>query len=136
MEFRPAALCDYTTLFPAAPAVLWKGAAVQILGGPAWTLWAKGAPLLICGLWPFAPAVLEAWLMTPPNAPRPGLAVLRYLTRRAGAAFPDHILITRVDDANMAGRKLAILAGFEPLDEFLAGTSIRTWLRRSAIPID
>jgi hypothetical protein len=130
MEFRAATLADYATLFPARGRRMWRVAAVQILSGPAWTLWRAGRPRLLCGLHPLHPGVLEAWLMLPIGA-RPGLATLRHLLERAGTVFPDHLVVARIDDRNPAGQRLARIAGFVPLDEFLGDTTIRTWLRPS-----
>lgn len=133
MEFRAAALADYAALFPNRGQRFWRLAAVQILSGPAWTLWRAGRPALLCGLWPYCPGVLEAWLMMPGGAGKPTIAALRYLLMRGATVFPDKIIIARIDDGNAAGRKMAELAGFIPLDELLAGTRKRTWLRRSTV---
>lgn len=128
MTFLPATLSDYAALFPGRPRRFFRIAAVQILAGPAWTLWREGRPVLVCGLWPLHPGILEAWLMMP--APPP-LAVLRELVRRTERVFPEQVVIARVDDANVAGQRLAVLAGFLPIDEWLAGTRKRTWVRQA-----
>jgi hypothetical protein len=132
MEFRPARLSDYAAMFPGRGQRGFRWAAVQILGGPSWTLWRGDEPVLLCGLWPFAPGVLEAWLMMPR---RPPAAALKELLTRTLGVYPEKIIIARIDDTNTAGRRLALLAGFDPLDEHLPGTSIRTWLRRSLLPV-
>lgn len=126
MEFRAAELADYAALFPQAGQRMWKVARVQILGGPAWTLWRGADRQAICGLYPFHSGMLEAWLMI---AGRPAPATLRFLVDRAATVLPDRTIICRIDDGNLAGRRLAVLAGFWPVDDFLPGTSIRTWSR-------
>ncbi|MEO9613625.1 MAG: hypothetical protein ABJG86_11130 [Nitratireductor sp.] len=133
MEFRAADLLHYAALFPAAVAGerQWKAARVQILSGPAWTLFEAGRPVLLCGLYPLHSGILEAWLMMPPHR-RPGAAALRFLLESAATGLPERIVIARIDDANPAGRRLARLAGFVPVDEFLPGTAIRTWVRPAA----
>ena len=131
MEFRAASLADYAALFPQRSQRFWRMAAVQILSGPAWTLWRDGDRIMICGLWPYCPGVLELWLMIPRGDRKPSLAALRYLLMRGATCFPDKIIIARIDDGNRAGQRLAELAGFTPLEEWLPGTRVRTWLRRS-----
>lgn len=128
MEFRPATLADYVALFPRRPRRSWKVACVQLQSGPAWTLWREQRPRLICGLYPGADGVLEAWLMMPVEI---GLerATLRFLVNSTLSVFPDRPIIARIDDANRAGQRLAALAGFMPGNEFLPGTSKRTWIR-------
>lgn len=131
MEFRAASLVDYVALFPNRSQRYWRYAAVEILAGPAWTLWRDGARVAMCGLWPFCPGVLEAWLMLPSGERKPALATIRYLLMRTAIVFPEKIIIARIDDDNLAGQRMAELAGFVPLEEWLPGTRMRTWLRRS-----
>ena len=126
--WAPASLADYAALFPGRGRRFWRAAAVQILSGPAWTLWRGGKPVLVCGLYPLHSGILEAWLMMPRP---PSLAELRELVRRAEAVLPERIVIARVDDANVAGQRLAVMAGFLPIDEWLAGTRKRTWVRQT-----
>lgn len=128
MEFLAAELADYTALFPLAGAKQWKGARVQILGAPAWTLWRGDRRQLICGLWPLHGGILEAWLMVP-DENRPGLPALRFLLDRTREVMPERTIVTRIADDNMAGQRMALLAGFWPVEEHLPGTSIRTWSR-------
>lgn len=128
MEFRPATLSDFARLCPAVPRRIWKGAAVQITAAPSWTLWHDGAPLLIGSLVPFHSGIFEACLMVPPGA-KLSLAALRYTMMRVATVMPDSTIIARIDDDNSAGQRLARLIGFVPIDEHLAGTAIRTWVR-------
>ena len=131
MEFRPASLADYAAMFPHAGRRMWKAARVQILAGPAWTLWRGGERQLICGLFPLHSGILEAWLMLP-DGRRPALATLRFLLDRAATVMPERTIITRIRDDNAAGQRLAILSGFWPVEEHLNGTIIRTWSRPGA----
>ena len=132
-EFQPADLVDYVSMFPDAGGRLWRAARVQILAGPAWTLWRDGSRLAICGLFPLHSGILEAWLMIPRGA-RPTLSTLRFLLDRAATVMPEQIIITRVDDDNRAGQRLALLAGFVPIDEWLRYTRVRTWVRPGVKP--
>lgn len=132
MEWRAASLADYAALFPRHRSRrFFAAAATQIQGGPAWTLWRDGAPLLMTGLHPFAAGVLELWLMLPAKggAARITAAVLREMLIRGATTFPERAVIARIDDGNPAGQRMARLAGFCPLDEHLAGTALRTWVR-------
>lgn len=133
MHFAPASLVDYAAMFPTASKRMWKVARVQILGGPAWTLWQKDKRQAICGLFPFHSGILEAWLMLP-DSDKPGLAALRFLLDQTAEVMPERTIIARVDDDNVAGQRLALLAGFVPVDEFLPGTRIRTWSRPGITP--
>ena len=128
MHFAPAEFVDYARLFPAAPRLQWKAAAVQIAAAPAWTLWRNGSPALLCGLWPLEPGWLEAWLLVPPAA-RPSPAALRFLLDRARTVFPEAAIVARIEDGHAAGERMALLAGFLPTPAFLEGTRKRTWLR-------
>jgi len=130
MQFRAAELADYAAMFPHAGNRMWKAARVQILGGPAWTLWRQGERQAICGLYPVEFGRLEAWLMLREDK-RPALATLRYLLDRSATILPDREVICRIDDDNPAGHRLALLAGFLPLDEHLGRSRIRTWSRRA-----
>lgn len=128
MHFAPASLVDYAALFPHVGNRMWKAARVQILAGPAWTLWRDGERQAVCGLYPLRPGALEAWLMLTETG-KPSLSTLRFLLNQTAAAFPDMTIICRVSDANRAGQRLASLAGFEPTAEMLGDTDRRTWLR-------
>lgn len=128
MEFRAASLVDYAAMFPHHGFRMWKVARVQILAGPAWTLWRAGERQAIGGLFPWHSGMLEAWLMLREDR-RPGLATLRFLLDRTMMVMPERTIIARIDDANIAGRRLAVLSGFWPTDEFLGATTIRTWSR-------
>lgn len=127
MEFRAADLVDYARLFPDQPRRTWKAARVQILSGPAWTLWRDDAPQLICGLYPWHAGILEAWLMIPER--RPAMPALRFLLMQALTVMPERTIIARIDDRQKSGKRMALLAGFVPTDDFLPGTRIRTWSR-------
>lgn len=127
MEFRPAQLVDYAALFPDQPRRTWKAARVQLLSGPAWTLWHEGEPQLICGLYPLHSGILEAWLMMPRR--KPGPALLHHLLIRALTIMPERTVIARIDDRHAPGKRLAVMAGFVPIAEFLPETRIRTWVR-------
>lgn len=128
MEFRAASIVDYAAMFPEGGNRTWRAARVQILSGPAWTLWRKGEREAICGLYPFHSGMLEAWLMLREDR-RPGLAALRYLLDRSATVMPERTIIARIHDDNIAGHRLALLAGFSPRDDFLGSTRIRTWSR-------
>lgn len=132
MHFEPATLVDYTAMFPHAGFRMWKAARVQILSGPSWTLWRDGERQAICGLYPFHSGILEAWLMLSEHK-RPGLATLRFLLDQAAGVVPDRTIICRIDDDNLAGQRLALLAGFVPVEDFLAGTPIRSWSRPAIV---
>jgi len=128
MHFAPASLVDYAAMYPAAGNRMWKVARVQILAGPAWTLWADGTRQAICGLYPLRAGVLEAWLMLA-EAEKPKAPALRFLLNSAAAVCPESAIICRVSDGNRAGQRLAALAGFEPTGDMLGATDRRTWLR-------
>lgn len=131
MHFAPASLVDYAAMFPGAGMRQWKAARVQILGGPAWTLWRGEERQALCGLYPFHSGILEAWLML---ASRPKLAVLRFLLDNAAAVLPDRTVICRIREDNRAGQRMALLSGFVPADDFLdAARTIRTWSRTATI---
>lgn len=128
MRFTPASMSDYAALFPLAPRRQAMVAAAQLAGGLAWVLRDGDRPLLLCGLWPLAPRVLEAWLMIPPAA-RPSRAALRFLLDRTREVLPDSAIVARIDDENRAGHRLALLAGFEPTEEHWPTPTFRTWVR-------
>lgn len=128
MRFTPASMTDYAELFPLAPRRQAMVAAAQLAGGLAWTLRDGDRPLLLCGLWPLAPMVLEAWLMIPP-ATRPSRSALRFLVDRTREVLPDSAIVARIDDDNRAGHRLALLAGFEPTDDHWPTPTHRTWVR-------
>lgn len=130
MEFRAATLADYTALYPQLGRRTWRCAAVQITAGPAWTLWHEGRAVAVCGLYPLHSGILEAWFMLARRVPP---VALRHLLDRTATILPDRIIIARVDDGNRAGQRLALLSGFVPVDEWLEGTRIRTWVR-PAVP--
>lgn len=128
MEFRAASIVDYAAMFPHAGMRMWKAARVQILSGPAWTLWRDRERQAICGLYPLHSEMLEAWLMLREDR-RPTLSTLRFLLDRTMMIMPERTIVTRIDDSNRAGQRLAVLCGFWPTGEFLGQTSIRTWSR-------
>jgi len=130
MEFRGATLPDYAALYPGRPRRAWRFAALQILSGSAWTLVDDaGKPLALCGLYLLQPGILEAWLMLGPCVPMSGV---RRILARAAEILPEHIIVARVDESNRAGKRLALLAGFVPIDEMLEGR--RTWVRPALLP--
>lgn len=133
MEFRAASIVDYAAMFPHCGFRMWKAARVQILSGPAWALWRDGERQAICGLYPFHSGMLEAWLMLREDR-RPSLATLRFLLDRTMTIMPERTIITRIDDANPAGQRLAVMCGFWPTSDFLGETSIRTWSRPGVTP--
>lgn len=132
MEFRAASHADYAALYPHRPRRAWRFAALQISAGSAWTLWQGGRPVAICGLFPLHSGIFEAWLMLARQIPA---GAIRTILKRTAAIMPDTIIIARVDEENTAGQRLALMAGFVPVDEFLAGTQKRTWVRRTGLPV-
>jgi hypothetical protein len=130
IAFRPATFADLSAIGQSMTRPIWRLAQAQMMGGLAWTLWEGERRALIAGLHPFAFDVFEAWLLIAPGA-RPGRTALARLLMRARSVLPDNILIARVDDGNDAGQRMALLAGFLPLDEHLPGTKLRTWIRKS-----
>ena len=133
MEFRPATLADLAALRPLIPSKYWRALMSQVAGALAWTLWKGDARAALCGVDVLPTGILECWLVLPAR-PRATTAVIRQVLMTVATYFPDRVLIVRISDSNPAGRRMAILAGFLPLDEVIENTDFRTWARPALDP--
>ena len=62
------------------------------------------------------------------------IAALRQIVMAAAGMLPSMDAIMRISDHNPAGQKIARSATFRPLDEWIDGTSVRTWWRPAPLP--
>lgn len=111
-------------------------ALTQIADYSSFTLDLDGRSVAIVTMAPAAGGRLEMALMVHGRLKSmPGrIAALRRIILAAAGILPSMEAIMRVSDHNPAGQKIARSATFRPLDEVLAGTTVRTWLRPAPLP--
>lgn len=135
-DWRPAATGDLAQLRISLSRRNLARALTQISDYPSFALLLDGRSVAIVTL---APARLDrlemALLLHGRMKAMPGrIAALRQIIIAAAGMLPSMDAIMRISDHNPAGQKIARSATFLPLDEFLDGTSVRTWLRPAPLP--
>jgi hypothetical protein len=135
-EWRPAVTGDLAQLNLSLSRRNLARALTQISDYPSFALLLDGQPVAIVTLAPAPFDRLEMALMVHGRLQAtPGrIAALRQIVVKAAGMLPSMDAIMRISDHNPAGQKIARSATFRPLEEFLNGTSVRTWLRPAPLP--
>ncbi|MCI5075653.1 hypothetical protein [Oricola sp.] len=131
IEFRPAELEDLVAVRRATPRRHFQKLTMQIRDYPAWAIRSGEERLGLCGLAPIGSGVIEAWFLASTrlrHSPH-RVAAMRALMLRLATVLPNDLLICRILEGHRAGERIARLSGFLPIDEWLPGTRVRTWVR-------
>lgn len=135
MHFAPATIADLAALRPFMAKRYWRLMARQVAGTLCWALWNGGERRALCGVDVLPGGTLECFLVLAAGS-KPSVSELRFILMSIATHFPDREIVCRIRDGNIAGHRMATLAGFLPTKEFLdRGKTIRTW-RRPALDTD
>lgn len=136
-SFRPAELADLVALYPRLMRRRWQVLSLQVMTYPAWTFCVDDVPAALCGCAPCGPGCFELWLSLPPDfrKARWRQSAIRLILTRAAVFLPEFTLVVRIHDANRRGQAMASMTGFEPTDELIEVSQIRTWRRAPVIAL-